>query len=108
MPCSAKFSVTLQTEILFNRTSEFLKQIIFLKSFNSFKSCFTLLELAGIHGCVSINHEYMGTPPCFSVIGTKGNKLRDFLFAFLGNKALQKWVYSYRKEFAPKRANSFH
>ena len=35
MSCAAKFSVTLQTEILSTETSDFLKQIIFLKSFNS-------------------------------------------------------------------------
>ena len=35
MPCSTKFSVTLQTEILSIETSDFLTQIIFLKSFNS-------------------------------------------------------------------------
>ena len=33
MPCSAKLSVTLQTEIL--SIEDFLKQIIFLKLFNS-------------------------------------------------------------------------
>ena len=33
MPCSVKFSMTLQTEILSIETSDFLKQIIFLKSF---------------------------------------------------------------------------
>ena len=35
IPCSAKFSMTLQTEILSTETSDFLKQIIFLKSFDS-------------------------------------------------------------------------
>ena len=35
MPCSAKFSVTLQTEILSTEISDFLKQIIFVKLFNS-------------------------------------------------------------------------
>ena len=35
MPRSAKFSVTLQTEILSTETSDFLKEIMFLKSFNS-------------------------------------------------------------------------
>ena len=35
MPCSAIFSLTLQTEILSTETSNFLKQIIFPKSFNS-------------------------------------------------------------------------
>ena len=35
MPCSAKFSMTLQSEILSTETSDFLKQIIFLKSFKS-------------------------------------------------------------------------
>ena len=35
MPCSANFLKTLQTEILSTETSDFLKQIIFLKSFNS-------------------------------------------------------------------------
>ena len=35
MQCSAKFSVTLQTEILSAETSAFLKRIIFLNSLNS-------------------------------------------------------------------------
>ena len=35
MPCSAKFLMRLQTEILLMETSDFLKQIFFLKSFNS-------------------------------------------------------------------------
>ena len=35
MLCCAKFSVTLHTEILSTGASDFLKQIIFLKSFNS-------------------------------------------------------------------------
>ena len=35
MPCSAKFSMTLNTDILSTETSDFLKKIIFLKSFNS-------------------------------------------------------------------------
>ena len=35
MPWSAKFSMTLQTKILSSQTSDFLEQIIFLKSFNS-------------------------------------------------------------------------
>ena len=34
MPCSSKFSKTLQTEIFSTEISDFLKQIIFLKSFN--------------------------------------------------------------------------
>ena len=34
MPYSAKFSMTLHTEILSTETSDFLKQIIHLKSFN--------------------------------------------------------------------------
>ena len=33
MPCSINFSITLQTEILSTETSDFLKQIIVLKSF---------------------------------------------------------------------------
>ena len=39
MPCLVKFSMTLQTEILSTETSDFLKQIIFLKSFNSVFEC---------------------------------------------------------------------
>ena len=35
MPCSAKTSMTLQTEVLSTETSDFLKQMIILKSFNS-------------------------------------------------------------------------
>ena len=35
MPSSTKFSMILQTEILSTETSDFLKQIIFLQSFNS-------------------------------------------------------------------------
>ena len=38
MPCSAKFSMTIQTEILSTKTSDFLKQIIFLMPFNSLLS----------------------------------------------------------------------
>ena len=34
MPCSIKFSMTLQTEILSTDSSDFLKQIISIKSFN--------------------------------------------------------------------------
>ena len=34
MPCSANLSMTLQTDIVSTETSYFLKQIIFLKSFN--------------------------------------------------------------------------
>ena len=34
MPFSAKFSVAFQTEILSKETSDFLRQIIFLKSFS--------------------------------------------------------------------------
>ena len=35
MSCSTRFSMRLQTEILSTGTSDFLKQIIILKSFNS-------------------------------------------------------------------------
>ena len=35
LPCATKFSMTLKTEILSKETKVFLKQIIFLKSFNS-------------------------------------------------------------------------
>ena len=35
MPCSAKFSMTLQTEILSTETLDFLKHIFFHKSYNS-------------------------------------------------------------------------
>ena len=35
MPCSINFSLTLQTEILSTITSDFVKQMIILKSFNS-------------------------------------------------------------------------
>ena len=34
MPCSAKFSMALQTEFFSTETSDFLKQISFLKSYN--------------------------------------------------------------------------
>ena len=34
-PCSTNFSMTLQAELLSTDTSDFLKQIIFRKSFNS-------------------------------------------------------------------------
>ena len=34
VPCSAKFSISLQAETLSTETSDFLEQIIFLKSFN--------------------------------------------------------------------------
>ena len=35
MPCSAKFSMTFQTEILSTETSDSLKRMIILKSFDS-------------------------------------------------------------------------
>ena len=35
MPCTANFSVTLVSEILSTETSDFLRQIIILKSFYS-------------------------------------------------------------------------
>ena len=35
MPCSANFLMSLQNEILSTETSDFLNQIIFMKSFNS-------------------------------------------------------------------------
>ena len=35
MPCSAEFSMTLQTEVLSTETSDFLKLIFFLKLFNT-------------------------------------------------------------------------
>ena len=38
---------------------------------------------------------------------TKGDKLCDFLFAFLEDKTLARWVYPLTKEFAPRGANSF-
>ena len=44
MPCSAKFSGTLQTEILSTEISDFLNQTIFLKSFNSVVFQKVLLE----------------------------------------------------------------
>ena len=44
MPCSAKSLMTLQTEILSTATSEFLKQIIFSKSFNT---VFGMLHIKG-------------------------------------------------------------
>ena len=36
MPCSDKLSLTLQTEILSTETSDFLKQMIILKSFSGY------------------------------------------------------------------------
>ena len=36
----------------------------------------------------------------------KGKQLLDFLFASPGDETPLKWVYSLRKEFAPKGANS--
>ena len=38
---------------------------------------------------------------------TKGSHFCDFLFAFLDSATLSNKVYSYRKEFAPRGANSF-
>ena len=46
MSCSAKFSMTLQTEILSTETSDFLNQIIFLKSFKVSVRRESFLELA--------------------------------------------------------------
>ena len=38
---------------------------------------------------------------------TKGDNFRDFLFAYVENEVFQNGVYSDRKEFVPKGANSF-
>ena len=42
MPCSINFLITLQTEVLSTEASDFLKQIIFLRSFNSMFIMFLL------------------------------------------------------------------
>ena len=55
MPCSAEFSMTLQTDILSTEPSDFLKQIIFLESFNSA----LLAAKMGGH-CSLFRHFYMG------------------------------------------------
>ena len=44
VPCSAKFSVTSQTEILSTKFTDFLKQTIFLKSFNLVFCTFVLFS----------------------------------------------------------------
>ena len=57
MPCSDKFSMTLRTEILSTETV-FLKQIFFLKSFNS---VFNMKRLCGDSGstCIFIMPAYL-------------------------------------------------
>ena len=45
MPCSAKFSMSLQTEIHSTEISDFLKQIFSLKSFN------LVLEIVAFFTC---------------------------------------------------------
>ena len=54
-------------------------------------------------------HEYKvyGYTSTFSAIFTKGDNCHDFPLASLDNVALQKGIYSLRKEFAPTGANSF-
>ena len=42
MPCSISFIMTLQTEFLSTEISDFLKKIIFLKSFNSL--CYSVYQ----------------------------------------------------------------
>ena len=49
----------------------------------------------------------MGTYPSFSAIFAKGNNFHAFMFASLHDDAFIKEVYSKRKEFAPRGANSF-
>ena len=34
---------------------------------------------------------YMGTPPSFSAMFSKGDNFHDFLFAYLEDKVFQKW-----------------
>ena len=58
MPCSANFSVTLQTEILSTETSDFLKQIIFLKLFIS------IFHLKALSVCLWNSSEYIFQKPC--------------------------------------------
>ena len=58
MPCSAIFSTILQTEILSTETSDFLKQIIIFKSFNS--ALYVSEEQASIN--MSDNLSYICTP----------------------------------------------
>ena len=47
MPCSINFSEILQTEILSTGTSDFLKQMIIFKSFNSMLNAVWLLKRKG-------------------------------------------------------------
>ena len=63
MPCATTFSVTLQAEVLSTVTSDFLKQVIFLKSFNS------VLYGEWLHLCV------------LSAVSAKGNKLFSVFFS---------------------------
>ena len=63
MPCSIIFSMTLQIEILSIVTSDFLKQMIFLKSFNSVISVLLFLVLLSLANlCV----EFSGVNLLFS------------------------------------------
>ena len=49
----------------------------------------------------------MSTLPLFSIIFTKGNSSRDFMFAFLDDRPSQNGIYPYRKEFSPIGAKSY-
>ena len=55
---------------------------------------------------VSRHLRVYGTPPCFSVISTKGNNSHDFLFASPADTPLQK-LGLLLKEFAPTGAIFF-
>ena len=60
MPCSANFLMTLQTEILSTETSDFLKEIFFLKSVNSvlyvsISSAYTAKNIHRFYGKITGN-----------------------------------------------------
>ena len=62
MPCSAKFSMALQTEILSIEISDFQKQIIFLKPFNLLLSMYqNQFDLSMFKSFMSRSYEFWYT-----------------------------------------------
>ena len=61
MPCFAKFSFSLQTEILSTQASDFLKQIVFLKPFNSVLYMCLSYDIAVIQWITSCHKNHMIT-----------------------------------------------
>ena len=56
MPRSANFSMTLHTEILSTETSDFLKQIFILVSFDPVFKMLALMISAELHNKLAVKH----------------------------------------------------